>query len=170
MSTENLHPDPAGLRRATPRDAAALSDIGAATFVETFGHLYPPEDLNAFLAKTYSLEASQALLADRAVGVWFRVGCECTACSLRRSWALQAAGPGPGAHCRRNSPAVRTGRIPESAPGCPATRDSVGVALRAAPHAALCRCLVREFRRPALLCALWLREGRGILLSCRQHT
>src|SRR5262245_50789335 len=71
MSTENLHPDPAGLRRATPRDAAALSDIGAATFVETFGHLYPPEDLNAFLAKTYSLEASQALLADRAVGVWF---------------------------------------------------------------------------------------------------
>lgn len=71
MSTDTLHPDAAGLRRATPRDAAALSDIGAATFVETFGHLYPPEDLSAFLAKAYSLEASQALLADAAVGVWF---------------------------------------------------------------------------------------------------
>jgi ribosomal protein S18 acetylase RimI-like enzyme len=71
MSTENLPPDAAGLRRATPQDAAALSDIGAATFSETFGHLYPPEDLGAFLAKTYSLESSQALLADTRVGVWF---------------------------------------------------------------------------------------------------
>jgi diamine N-acetyltransferase len=69
MSAENPHS--VSLRRATPQDAAALSDIGAATFVETFGHLYPPEDLNPFLAKTYSLEASQALFADAGVGVWF---------------------------------------------------------------------------------------------------
>jgi ribosomal protein S18 acetylase RimI-like enzyme len=71
MSTENLHPDLVGLRRAGPQDAAALSDIGTTTFVETFGHLYSPEDLGPFLAKTYALEASQALLADTGVGVWF---------------------------------------------------------------------------------------------------
>jgi diamine N-acetyltransferase len=71
MGTEDLHPDAVTLRRATPQDAAALSDIGAATFAETFGHLYPPEDLGAFLAKSYSLGVSQALLADTRVGVWF---------------------------------------------------------------------------------------------------
>ena len=37
------------IRRATPADAAALSAIAERCFVETFGHLYPPEDLQAFL-------------------------------------------------------------------------------------------------------------------------
>jgi ribosomal protein S18 acetylase RimI-like enzyme len=37
------------LRDATPADAALLADIGAQTFVETFGHLYAPDDLAAFL-------------------------------------------------------------------------------------------------------------------------
>jgi GNAT superfamily N-acetyltransferase len=36
-------------RRATPGDAPLLAELGAATFVETFGHLYRAEDLNAFL-------------------------------------------------------------------------------------------------------------------------
>ncbi|HEX8485037.1 GNAT family N-acetyltransferase [Sphingomonas sp.] len=36
-------------RPATPSDAATLAEIGAATFVETFGHLYRPADLAAFL-------------------------------------------------------------------------------------------------------------------------
>jgi diamine N-acetyltransferase len=70
MRTESRHPEPISVRRATSEDAAALSDIGAATFVETFGHLYAAEDLNPFLAKAYSLEASQAVLADAGVGVW----------------------------------------------------------------------------------------------------
>lgn len=37
------------IRKASPADAAALSELGKATFVETFGHLYKPEDLEAFL-------------------------------------------------------------------------------------------------------------------------
>jgi len=37
------------IRAATPEDAEALSKLGEATFVQTFGHLYKPEDLKAFL-------------------------------------------------------------------------------------------------------------------------
>jgi ribosomal protein S18 acetylase RimI-like enzyme len=59
------------VRRASPADAEALARIGAATFVETFGHLYPPEDLQQYLPKTYAVEKCRAQLADPAIGVWF---------------------------------------------------------------------------------------------------
>lgn len=59
------------VRRATADDAAALSKIAAATFVETFGHLYPPEDLQAYLTKTYAVDSSRKQLTDPAMGVWF---------------------------------------------------------------------------------------------------
>lgn len=35
-------------------DLSALSQLAAETFSETFGHLYPPEDLEAFLARSYN--------------------------------------------------------------------------------------------------------------------
>jgi ribosomal protein S18 acetylase RimI-like enzyme len=59
------------VRRATADDAAALSKIAAATFVETFGHLYPPDDLQVYLTKTYALDNCRKQLADSAMGVWF---------------------------------------------------------------------------------------------------
>jgi len=37
-------------RDATPADAALMARLGPETFVETFGHLYAPENLAAFLA------------------------------------------------------------------------------------------------------------------------
>jgi GNAT superfamily N-acetyltransferase len=37
-------------RMAGPDDAAALARLGRESFVETFGHLYTPENLAAFLA------------------------------------------------------------------------------------------------------------------------
>lgn len=40
-------------RDATIEDAAAIAAFASRTFVETFGHLYPPEDLSAFLAAKY---------------------------------------------------------------------------------------------------------------------
>ncbi len=40
-------------RLATPADAAALAAFAARTFCETFAHLYPPNDLAAYLAKSY---------------------------------------------------------------------------------------------------------------------
>lgn len=39
------------MRDASIADAALLSDLSRRTFVETFGHLYRPEDLAAFLAR-----------------------------------------------------------------------------------------------------------------------
>ena len=37
-------------RDAVPADAALMAEIGRRTFAETFGHLYSPENLAAFLA------------------------------------------------------------------------------------------------------------------------
>jgi GNAT superfamily N-acetyltransferase len=61
---------PPTIRRATPDDAEALSRIGAATFVETFGRLYPPEDLQAFLDAAYGLEKTRRDLADPTKAAW----------------------------------------------------------------------------------------------------
>jgi ribosomal protein S18 acetylase RimI-like enzyme len=58
------------IRRAGPADAAALAAIGRATFTETFGHLYPPEDLEAFLNASHSETRAQADLADPARAAW----------------------------------------------------------------------------------------------------
>ena len=58
------------IRRAVPDDAQALSRIGAETFTETFGHLYPPQDLADFLVYAYSLERTRADLADPAKASW----------------------------------------------------------------------------------------------------
>ncbi|MGZ6015289.1 MAG: N-acetyltransferase family protein [Phenylobacterium sp.] len=58
------------IRRAGSADAETLSAIGAETFVETFGHLYPPEDLAAFLKDAYSLERTRADLADPRKAAW----------------------------------------------------------------------------------------------------
>jgi ribosomal protein S18 acetylase RimI-like enzyme len=62
------------IRRATPADADALSRIGASTFVETFGHMYPPEDLQAFLDESHSPAAYARYLADDAYALWLLEG------------------------------------------------------------------------------------------------
>jgi len=67
MTSSNLQ---ATIRRATPDDASTLAALGAATFSETFGHLYPPEDLQAFLAGSHSVEAWTRTLADSQRAVW----------------------------------------------------------------------------------------------------
>jgi ribosomal protein S18 acetylase RimI-like enzyme len=66
----NASPTPV-IRRASVADAAALSRVASETFVETFGHLYPPADLNAYLPKTYALERCRAQLDNPTMGVWF---------------------------------------------------------------------------------------------------
>lgn len=44
------------IRLASPDDAPLLSRLARETFVETFGHLYPVEDLNAFLEASYQVD------------------------------------------------------------------------------------------------------------------
>lgn len=56
-------------RDANESDAADLAEIGRDTFAETFGHLYPPQDLKAYLDDTYSVERMKADLADPEVEV-----------------------------------------------------------------------------------------------------
>lgn len=58
------------LRRAVPQDADQLASLGAATFTETFGHLYPPEDLQAFLQNAHSVPAWVKTLTDPHTAVW----------------------------------------------------------------------------------------------------
>jgi diamine N-acetyltransferase len=58
------------LRRATVNDAAALAALGAATFTETFSHLYPAQDLQAFLLDSHSVDAWRQKLSDSGRAVW----------------------------------------------------------------------------------------------------
>lgn len=58
------------IRPATTDDAAAMAELGAGTFTETFGHLYPPEDLQAFLAKNHTPESWTHTLADPQRGIF----------------------------------------------------------------------------------------------------
>ena len=60
----------ATIRRATPADAEVLSALGARTFTDTFGHLYPPEDLRSFLEEAYGLAATRRDLADPGKASW----------------------------------------------------------------------------------------------------
>jgi ribosomal protein S18 acetylase RimI-like enzyme len=52
-------------REATPADAATLDRIFDTSFCDTFGHLYAPEDLNAFLSG-FGVEDWEAQLRDPA--------------------------------------------------------------------------------------------------------
>lgn len=52
-------------------DAEMLAALGVTTFIETFGHLYSPNDLQTFLETSHSVDAWARALADpeRAVRV-----------------------------------------------------------------------------------------------------
>ncbi len=54
------------IRLATDADAPALAGFGARTFLETFGHLYPPEDKQYFLGQRFSLERTLQDIRDPA--------------------------------------------------------------------------------------------------------
>ncbi|MBO9709008.1 MAG: GNAT family N-acetyltransferase [Caulobacter sp.] len=60
----------ATLRRAVLDDADILSALGAETFSQTFAHLYPPSDLETFLAYAYGLERTRRDLADPEKATW----------------------------------------------------------------------------------------------------
>ena len=58
------------IRRASNEDAAAIAHLAEATFTETFGHLYPPEDLAAYVASAYTADICRAALADPRMAYW----------------------------------------------------------------------------------------------------
>lgn len=64
--------EPMGLsiRRATVADAEAVSRIASKTFTEIFGHLYPAEDLDAFLHDSFAVEKQTLILSLDAYAIW----------------------------------------------------------------------------------------------------
>lgn len=58
------------IRRANLADAETVAALGASTFSETFGHLYHPDDLGAFLAQAYSPEKVRQDLTDPRRAIW----------------------------------------------------------------------------------------------------
>ena len=58
------------LRRASEADATTLAALGREAFTETFGHLYPPADLQAFLDQSHSASSWQGMLADPHRATW----------------------------------------------------------------------------------------------------
>jgi len=58
------------IRRASVEDARALSRIATRTFIDTFGHMYPEQDLQDFLHKNYAVAECARLLADERFAVW----------------------------------------------------------------------------------------------------
>ncbi len=54
-------------RAAVAVDAETLASFAARTFCETFAHLYPPEDLAAYLAKSYGEAIQREEIEDAAV-------------------------------------------------------------------------------------------------------
>jgi GNAT superfamily N-acetyltransferase len=58
------------IRRAGAQDAEALAALGAKTFCDTFSHLYPPQDLQAFLAQAYTPDAFRLFLGRSDQAMW----------------------------------------------------------------------------------------------------
>ena len=57
-------------RLARPADAELLAAFAARTFVDTFGHLYPPEDLQTYLVKSYGEGVQREELSDTSIKCW----------------------------------------------------------------------------------------------------
>ena len=58
------------IRRASPDDAAALANLGRVTFIDAFGHLYTPEDLQTFIEESHSVVAYAHALANPDYASW----------------------------------------------------------------------------------------------------
>ena len=58
------------IRRATPADAERVADLARRNFTETFGALYPPEDLAYFLDTSYIAETQREALQDPRCAIW----------------------------------------------------------------------------------------------------
>ena len=61
------------IRRATAGDVDALSAISRDTFVETFGHLYTPQDLATHLDTMYAPEKYRDAIEEQGAVAWLLI-------------------------------------------------------------------------------------------------
>ncbi len=73
------------LRAPRLDEAAAMAAFGRDIFIETFGHIYTPEDLATFIAETYTADILARFIADPAIGI--RVAEVAGATGAARVWA-----------------------------------------------------------------------------------
>ena len=102
------------IRRATPADAEALSALSRTCFTQTFGHLYDPADLEAFLDEAYAPDVLRAELED----------------PNRATWLLFEDAPKEGFSQPDSSPAdhPRTPETDDEAPASSAPQTPIGYA------------------------------------------
>lgn len=79
------------IRRATPADAELLSALAMATYTETFGDSYPPQDLRDFLDAHYSPAPQRRELENPLSAAWLLFDGE-------QAIGYLAAGPNSLAH------------------------------------------------------------------------
>lgn len=155
------------IRRATVDDAPALSALAARTFTETFGHLYLPQDLQAFLEEAYTVERQRVILAHPDYAVWLL------------ELDGEAVGHAAAGPCGLPHPDVKPGDGELKRLYLIKTQQSCGwgsrlleTALawleREGPHAVAGR-VVGELRRATLLRPLWFREGRRVPVPGRRY-
>ena len=60
----------ATIRRAIATDAANLTKVGKVSFAQTFGHLYPAQDLEDYLGSAHTEQAYAHWITAAAYGVW----------------------------------------------------------------------------------------------------
>lgn len=81
------------IRRATAADAAALAEIGARTFFETFAADNTPEDMQLFLTSTWSPDLQRAEILDASLDTL--LACDATG-ALAGFAQLRVASPPAG--------------------------------------------------------------------------
>jgi len=145
------------IRRAVPDDAETIAALGRDTFLETFVEgfaiPYPPEDLEHFLAHSYSGRFAADRLSDPARAVWLAEDAE------GRVLAYAAAGP-----ARLPHPEVRPGDGELEA--LYVRRDAQGRGVGAGLLAAALAWLEREGPR-TLWIGVWSGNARAQQLYAR---
>ncbi|KAM0268404.1 hypothetical protein ACHAQH_009985 [Verticillium albo-atrum] len=63
MPSATITPAPT-IRRATMQDAGAVAELGSSVFSSTFGHSVTPQQLEAYLDESYSVEATEKDISD----------------------------------------------------------------------------------------------------------
>ena len=56
-------------RDARENDAVDVAEIGRDTFIETFGHFYPPHDLKTYLDDAFAIETIRAEIIDPQIEI-----------------------------------------------------------------------------------------------------
>jgi len=85
------------IRAATLDDAAALSELGAVTFRETFDQHNTRDDMARYLAESFTPELQRAEIADPLATVWLAEHVGESGASDLIGYAHLVSGPAPGA-------------------------------------------------------------------------